>query len=737
MSDVIVECSSCQAPVTPDELLDGLAVRVDGLYLCPQCVDLLPQHQQVAINRLRALQGLTTTTYLVPVPGHPAHLRFSFTTATNINQHRRSLAGGAAFTVMPLPAQGAPRHVKPDDLPLETPLIAVAKPRPPWLVPAGIVMGIMTVALVAAALTRTNDHSQAAARVRPTRSAYPPEPLAAWQAITTDPTSDADVKAAILLEAQALVRTRIEDAQTDRPGARDALRALALPNDINFRALAKGRDELIASWTPAPSPRPVAPLTLSEPRAQYTSPPAVAPALPIGPAATVAARRVPTATAAVLPTATAATIGLPVRPPLPAATTSTVAATVAAFAPATAAALVAPSSTSATFARVPGDDILRSRRARAPQVATSATMVWDPAYTVPTDELYPTDVLRLPVLVPLWPWPADIQPMHQAQKPPKAKGYGLGLRFGETTVVDGGAVLLLHSGHGGKRLLTVTLDRDDVRTPLDPIMLDGKGWQVAAVPIPAAPGRILGELSVHLADKDVPSRDRGFVVARVHAVHGRPPTVADLPLAPNILGVADPKELDNDLRALLQRTLPSRPKWRCEPRRIKVLTTNADGSWKRSLLDAVKPLTPDNRGTDLVDLVEFQSDWWRRVQLEAARQLVDPDRFHVVLVELDAGSLPASPKTALEIMSHLLTDITAGDRKKSRPGFLPVVALGAPDAQGRVADGARSTLDEMVPALRRAGFPVIDLSHTQDPATQLADGMESFVYAALRVTTTK
>ena len=742
MTDSAVECSNCQAPVTPDELLDGLAVRVDGLHLCPQCVDLLPQHQQVAINRLRALQGLTTTTYLVPVPGFPGHLRFSFTTATNINQHRRSLSGGAAFTVMPLPPQGAPRHIKPDDLAVDdvAAVVPTAKRRPPWLLPAGIVVGIMTVALAAAALTRTADDPLAAVPARPTRSAFPPDPLAAWQAVSADPAGDADLKATILLEAQSLVRARIDDAQADRPGARAALRTLALPDDINFRSLARTRAELIAAWSPVAVPRREEPVPSPEQHPQAPRPAVGEPVAPVQPSATVATLPLAATSSPVLPSASVATISVPARVTVPAATIAMVTAATTSttlIKPATASNLIAPSSTSATPAAVAGDEILRSRRSRAAAVAFNATLVWDPSYTTPTDELYPTDPLRLQLLVPLWPWPADIQPMHQAQKLAKAKGYGLGLRFGETTVANGGAVLLLHSGHGGKRLLTVTLDRDDVRSPLTPIMLDGKGWQVAAVPIPAAPGRIVGELTLQLADKETPSRDRGFVVARVLAVHGRAPTVGDLVLAPNILGVTDPKIMDNDIRNLLQRTLPTRSKWRCEPRRIKVLTTNADGAWKRDLLSAVKPLTPDNKGTDLVDMMEFQSDWWRRVQLEAAKPLVDQDRFHAVLIELDAGSLPANPKAALEILSHLLTDITAGDRKKSRVGFLPVVALGAPDGQGRVAAGARSTIDELLPALRRAGFPVIDLSQTQDPATQLADGMETFVYAALRVTSGK
>jgi len=47
-------CSSCDAGVSADDIVAGLAVRTDGQLLCPPCVETLPPETQVGINRVRA-----------------------------------------------------------------------------------------------------------------------------------------------------------------------------------------------------------------------------------------------------------------------------------------------------------------------------------------------------------------------------------------------------------------------------------------------------------------------------------------------------------------------------------------------------------------------------------------------------------------------------------------------------------------------------------------------------------
>src|SRR6478609_4596098 len=103
-----LSCASCNALVTPEDLVQGLAVRVDGKPVCAMCVDLLPGKAQVAINKMRALKGLNATTYRVEVPRHPEHLRFTFTTAGNVLGHRRSLKATGDFAAPLLPASGLP-----------------------------------------------------------------------------------------------------------------------------------------------------------------------------------------------------------------------------------------------------------------------------------------------------------------------------------------------------------------------------------------------------------------------------------------------------------------------------------------------------------------------------------------------------------------------------------------------------------------------------------------------------
>src|SRR4051812_16169359 len=101
-------CASCNALVTPEDLAQGLAVRVDGKPICANCVDLLPGRAQVAINKLRALKGLNATTYRVEDPRHPEHARYTFTTAGNVLGHRRALRATGEFHAPLLPAGGAP-----------------------------------------------------------------------------------------------------------------------------------------------------------------------------------------------------------------------------------------------------------------------------------------------------------------------------------------------------------------------------------------------------------------------------------------------------------------------------------------------------------------------------------------------------------------------------------------------------------------------------------------------------
>nr|MBA3939248.1 hypothetical protein [Planctomycetota bacterium] len=105
-----LSCGSCGALILPEELAEGLAVRVDGALVCPLCVDSLPGKAQVRINQMRAVRGLDATTYRVELARRPQLQLFSFTTAMNINGHRRKQAINGFF---------------------EAPVLHLGKPAPP------------------------------------------------------------------------------------------------------------------------------------------------------------------------------------------------------------------------------------------------------------------------------------------------------------------------------------------------------------------------------------------------------------------------------------------------------------------------------------------------------------------------------------------------------------------------------------------------------------------------------
>ena len=103
-------CHSCGAPVSKDELVQGLAVRIDGNLVCPLCVDGLPGEAQVKINRVRALRGLNAVTYRVERLRHPRLAAYTFTTAGNLNVHRRDLSASGRFEapLLPPPSERPP-----------------------------------------------------------------------------------------------------------------------------------------------------------------------------------------------------------------------------------------------------------------------------------------------------------------------------------------------------------------------------------------------------------------------------------------------------------------------------------------------------------------------------------------------------------------------------------------------------------------------------------------------------
>ena len=101
-------CSRCDGPVQQEDLVEGLAVRVDGNPVCALCIESLPPAVRVQINRVRALKGLAVTTYRMAWAAHPGANRYTFTSAGLLLLHRRALVHGTEFTTPDLPSGGRP-----------------------------------------------------------------------------------------------------------------------------------------------------------------------------------------------------------------------------------------------------------------------------------------------------------------------------------------------------------------------------------------------------------------------------------------------------------------------------------------------------------------------------------------------------------------------------------------------------------------------------------------------------
>lgn len=246
-------CSSCGAPISAGELAEGLAVRIDGKLICPLCVDTLPGTAQVKINQLRAIRGLDVTTYRVPRRRYPRLHAYSFTTTTQLNQHRRALQGGGRFDAPTIPIDHKP-----------VPKLPPATRRAPglqapwvWIAGAGAAVVILGTVIAlgfsgdrsdSTTPASTTPGSTAAAPVAATPSSekqrvdYDPAARVAWQEASTDPTCPSPLLAQIAKELEREIAATLNaiEVRVTEGHAREAARALTeveIPDDLRFRPL--------------------------------------------------------------------------------------------------------------------------------------------------------------------------------------------------------------------------------------------------------------------------------------------------------------------------------------------------------------------------------------------------------------------------------------------------------------------------------------------------------------------
>jgi hypothetical protein len=313
MPPVSLACNRCDAPIQIADLDQGLAVRVDGELVCQQCVDSLPGEAQVKINQLRAMRGLSATTYTVSMARHPALHLFSFTTAGNITVHRRVVRSDGRFDAPTLPAGGAPVTAAPAPVPApapEAPTPAVAALAAPPRSGRPVAVAALALALClggGAAVVLHHGGSSASGPTAPpappgpvapvkTRFDYSVDPLQGWIQARDDRDCPELVRQAITLELKQRRTQQLDEAELAFKDGRsaDAVRlatSLSLPDDIAFRDLRSREDELRkrvadartlsllkAETPPAPRPTPPPQLAATTPAGPARPAPAVPPA---------------------------------------------------------------------------------------------------------------------------------------------------------------------------------------------------------------------------------------------------------------------------------------------------------------------------------------------------------------------------------------------------------------------------------------------------------------------------
>lgn len=663
-------CTSCGATVTPEELAQGLAVRIDGKPVCPMCIDALPGEAVVRINQLRALRGLASTTYVTTLPRHPEFRVFTFTTAPNLVVHRRSLAATGTFIAPPLPPPGQRKNL----------VRARGAPPPPppnpWPMIAVVAGGVLLVGALAAWLIGSGGGRSApqpspepppAARPEPaapvvkrTRIDYPADPFAAWSSATADRACPPELRQAIGTEVAQAQWRQLAAIEADLDAGRldQAERGLAAwrqhrdvaSPDIAGRAtefasrLREAREALARQHRqqepvqkpppPLPEPTPAAPAT----RAPEPLPVAPAPEPPVIPAQP-ATRPVPVPVPAPPDKD-------PIAAPLP---------------PAAGAPAIAPWDSLT---------LIGTERRRMDAEATTILAPW------PVGFCPPLIGDRGQMLIPLR------QPISQGAS---------------------GLVFVMHPGQSDRLAIAASITMPGANAPvvlrkLPPLELAGGEWQPVAVTLPAdlGPGATRAMLKL-----ESPTR-KTFAMARAVTVSGRAPEIADAgPLAAALYRSDAIKPQTALLKLAGQFRGSGKRALELDPTNAKVL-----------LCDPGKGFTEDEKAVE-AGLRDFRGAHRaganHAVRLPANALELKPmggDEVHFVVIALNGDEdNPASGWNGERVWSYLsaLKQISGGCAP------IPVIALGSLKAPRGGEAPADSPAGRLRDHCLRLGFPLIDL----------------------------
>ncbi len=667
LTDTLI-CSLCDVPISADELAQGLAVRVDSNLICPQCVDVLPAKQQLNINRFRALRGLAATTYAAPWPAHPERVRYTFTTAGNLTGHRRALDETGHFEAPPLPMAATRRPEA------RASLEVTAWPlRQRVLIAAGVIGGALLIGGLSLLLLRggggapENGHSNAVigapVPATLTRDNFSPEPQRAWAQIGDEPTCPPEVRAAVLLGYRDALSAVLE--RTDA-GAQARIRALTIPDGVEFRDLAAHRQELLLP-TPVVDP-PITPV----PKPSTTPPSVHVPTT----------RTKPTANEPV-----SAHVVAPAVSPIAAATTTT----------------TAPTQAQRWRGRIA---TAGAGRTEALDGSIALPMPW-PVGAGPFHRSQRLNGARTVQVLALELDPATI-----------ADGGGVVVLVhpiaNERTTLS---CALGRSGRTPTPLATLTLSGamwQPLVLPIDPATLAAATTATKAA----------GTANVQLVLSSEQQTEVGFLLGAVVTVAGRPPLASDLALSPSPL-LLNEKDGENRLIEFIAAAVTARGRdWtkprEFDPARLQALIFSAPTPNTERLAEVVRAIAPRELQRQPVRAAPATPADFASVQASAKPLLGDD--VHVALLMADAYA--ADALTAM-IGTLLLGDAKMTSVKRRNGGFVPVVVFEAAAADPTALAQRQVTIT----ACRERGVPVIDLSAVGvEPYPALEDSLRQLLY---------
>lgn len=677
-------CSRCDGPVNADDLVEGLAVRIDGLTVCALCIETLSPALRIQINRVRALKGLAVVTYRVTRSQHPDHRFYSFTSAGLLLLHRRALVHGTEFVTPDLPADhrsltlaGSPHGPRPATVQIRSIPERNKLPLYLGLGVAGIVIigGIVAMAVSGGKSAPTTPHSTQESIVRtaspatpaagtetPSTALVPALPLPPGPAVEATAKRELnDYRAQFTDEVAALQAGVLDDAPSDVITAleRDVLargrtnverltRILQRPS-LSRRDL----DEVDAALAKAKPPDRPAFTELHQTLRNLTeitlNKRALIPVMPVAPA-------------------------VPVVPPSPEtpATPPAITKVIAPITPPPAAS--SPESATET---APSQAILPTR---------SKMSLWtDMLGPKPAAFVELTDInTRIPS-----PWPffiADVPPRFapavKIRTSDRKEVFALQLTFPTRQVRDGGIFVTLHPRIGRKELQLTRIDK-----PAEPsrklTFVDRENWQGFSYRVEDAPG---DQITIQISDIAEVISDPFWIGATAAIANGDPASLADA-LSPSPLLTPNPlidwKPLLESLKAAA-RGRKAEQKW-FDPKSlntssIKILGPDTISAIKLNAALRLRREIPDVENqvevVNLRDVNEIRKLFALKANPGLFNQKVIPATVFLVTNGIEATVAPADWAKHVRWVNELMR---VGEPKLPATGFVPVWVIGTLD----------------------------------------------------------